>query len=144
MHVIPDKVRHSLGEFYTPPWLADNLVNRAIELAEKDNWKALDPCCGSGTFVTVLIRLVLEKMHGKQRKTKLKAVLDRVRGIDLNPLAVLTARINYFINISHLIEDDDEIEIPIYLKAARASSSILKNYICLGLLEKKQNQAWCS
>lgn len=115
MHVIPDKVRHSLGEFYTPPWLADNLVDRALEIANKESWKGLDPCCGSGTFITVLIRLVLEQMREKGRKTKLKAVLSRVRGIDLNPLAVLTARINYFINISHLIDDEDEFEIPIYL-----------------------------
>ena len=59
MHVIPDKVRHSLGEFYTPPWLADNLVSRAIEITDTPDWKGLDPCCGSGTFITVLIRRVL-------------------------------------------------------------------------------------
>lgn len=75
MHVIPDKVRHSLGEFYTPPWLADNLVSRAIELADKNDWKGLDPCCGSGTFITVLMRRVLEESRGKSRKAKLKAVL---------------------------------------------------------------------
>lgn len=115
MHAIPDKVRHSLGEFYTPPWLADNLVNRAIELSNNANWKGLDPCCGSGTFITVLMRRVLAEVEGKSRKVKLRAVLDRVKGIDLNPLAVLTARINYFINLSHLIEDGDEFEIPVYL-----------------------------
>ena len=115
MHVIPDKVRHSLGEFYTPPWLADNLVKRAVEMAGTNGWKGLDPCCGSGTFVTVLMRRVLNDVKGKSRKSKLKAVLNRVKGIDLNPLAVLTSRINYFINISHLVGDDDEFEIPIYL-----------------------------
>ena len=98
MHVIPDKVRHSLGEFYTPPWLADNLVKRAVEMAGTNGWKGLDPCCGSGTFVTVLMRRVLNDVKGKSRNSKLKAVLNRVKGIDLNPLAVLTSRINYFIN----------------------------------------------
>ena len=44
-------------------------------------------------------------------KKKLKNVLSRVKGIDLNPLAVLTTRINYFINISPLIENDDVFEI---------------------------------
>jgi hypothetical protein len=33
-------------------------------------------------------------------------ILDRVKGIDINPLAVLTCRVNYFISISHLIENE--------------------------------------
>ncbi len=116
MRIIPDKVRHSLGEFYTPPWLADNLIGESIDkLKDKNNWTAIDPCSGSGTFLTVLIRRVLQESSKLSNKDKLQSVLKRVKGIDLNPLAVLTARINYFINISPLIEDDDNFEIPVYL-----------------------------
>ena len=58
--IMPDKVRHSLGEFYTPPWLADNLIRESIKLNEQNkNWTALDPCAGSGTFVTILIKYIL-------------------------------------------------------------------------------------
>ncbi|MEI4550343.1 Eco57I restriction-modification methylase domain-containing protein [Pseudoalteromonas spongiae] len=112
MNVMPDKVRHSLGEFYTPPWLADQLIDEAEKLTETKNWTALDPCCGSGTFVTTLIRKVLQRCDNSSNT--LEVVLNSVKGLDLNPLAVLTARINYFINIAHLITDE-EIEIPIYL-----------------------------
>jgi hypothetical protein len=101
MKIIPDKVRHSLGEFYTPSWLADNLVKESISLSStKKNWTALDPCAGSGTFVTVLIKHVLIENKEKTNREKLQDVLRRVKAIDLNPLAVLTSRINYFINIS--------------------------------------------
>jgi hypothetical protein len=117
MSIIPDKVRHSLGEFYTPPWLAEHTIREAISLADANNkaWTALDPCCGSGTFVTVLIRLILEMSSEKDRVEKLKDVLSRVKGIDLNPLAVLTTRINYFINLSHLIGREDYFDVPVYL-----------------------------
>ena len=116
MRIIPDKVRHSLGEFYTPSWLADNLIRDAIELCpKKEDWIALDPCAGSGTFITVLIKQVLNETIILPKKERLHSILRRVKAIDLNPLAVLTARINYFINISHLISDDDEFEIPVYL-----------------------------
>lgn len=116
MKIIPDKVRHSLGEFYTPSWLADNLIREAINLNPiKENWTALDPCAGSGTFVTILIKHVLLETIDKTKTERLKSVLNRIKAIDLNPLAVLTSRINYFINISHLISDDDEFEIPVYL-----------------------------
>jgi len=118
MKIIPDKVRHSLGEFYTPSWLADNLIKESLRLNLSVNnreWNALDPCAGSGTFVTILIKYVLIETKGLSNKERLTAVLNRIKAIDLNPLAVLTSRINYFINISHLISDDDEFEIPVYL-----------------------------
>lgn len=116
MKIMPDKVRHSLGEYYTPPWLADNLVKETLNLLEnKTNWTALDPCAGSGTFVTILIRHVLLETIDLQKKERLNSVLSRVKAIDLNPLAVLTSRINYFINIAHLISHDDELEIPVFL-----------------------------
>ncbi len=112
--MIPNAVRHSLGEYYTKKWLATNVVETAIEdLPIK--WKALDPCCGSGTFLTVLIDKVIRSTNKLDKKEVLKEILSRVKGIDLNPIAVLTARVNYFINISQFIEGDAQLEIPVYL-----------------------------
>lgn len=113
--MIPPAVRHSLGEYYTKRWVAQEVVNEALKLSPEKNWKGIDPCCGSGTFITVMIDKVLDEMQGKTRKERLSAVLSRVKGIDLNPVAVLTARVNYFINIAHLLSEHDELEIPVYL-----------------------------
>lgn len=117
MAIIPDKVRHSMGEFYTPPWLADQTIREALGPNPPKNWSALDPCCGSGTFITALIGMVLAEGEEKNRSSseKLHSVLTRVKGIDLNPLAALTTRINYFINLSNLIGPDDEFDVPVYL-----------------------------
>jgi hypothetical protein len=113
-HIIPSKVRHSLGEFYTPPWLADNLITEALVYIKNNKWSGLDPCAGSGTFVTNLIQRVLAENH-VSNEAKLADVLKRVKAIDLNPLAVLTARVNYFVNIAHLISTKDQLQIPVYL-----------------------------
>ncbi|KWE22949.1 hypothetical protein WL74_20195 [Burkholderia cepacia] len=117
MAIIPDKVRHSMGEFYTPPWLADQTIREALGPIPPKEWRALDPCCGSGTFITALIRLVLNeaKVAGLSKHETLKSVLTRVKGIDLNPLAALTTRINYFVNLSSLIGEEDAFDIPVYL-----------------------------
>lgn len=128
MAVIPEKVRHNLGEFYTPPWLADHTLTTAIAsrpaAAAQDSWRGLDPCCGSGTFLTSMIRHVLVEEAGSSRQEQLDAVLNRVVGIDLNPLAVLTARINYFTNVAHLIAPDSTFEIPVYLGDASKLPSL--------------------
>jgi hypothetical protein len=113
--MIPSAVRHSLGEFYTKKWLARKVVKDALELASIDEWRGIDPCCGSGTFLTAMIDIILHEYKDSDVDTVLNAVLHRVKGIDLNPVAVLTARVNYFINISHLLQDNREIEIPVYL-----------------------------
>ena len=123
--MMPPAVRHSLGEYYTKKWLAKNTIME-IYPQLPNNWKALDPCCGSGTFITVLIELVLKE----NKYNKLEDVLRRVKGIDLNPIAVMTARVNYFINISHLIVDGENLEIPIYLGDA---SYVPKNVLVDGV-----------
>lgn len=118
-NIMPDKVRHCLGEFYTQPWLADDVIDSALKYVNNDSWKGIDPCGGSGTFVTRMIARVIKEIKAKDDKVSndyiLKQVLSRVKAIDLNPLAVLTLRINYFINVSQLIDGNEGFEIPVYL-----------------------------
>lgn len=49
---VPRAVRSSFGEFYTPYWLAEHVIDSA---SPEGNWRVLDPCCGSGTFVIAAI-----------------------------------------------------------------------------------------
>lgn len=114
--VIPKPVRHALGEYYTPYWLANHVVYKVLSSIENKQWRALDPTCGSGTFITVLIDKIIHESteNGFDKGDVLKSITSRVIGIDLNPLAVLTARVNYFLNIAQFIGFDSEIEIPIY------------------------------
>lgn len=112
-NIIPQVVRSSLGEFYTPSWLAEHVFK---SVKPNGPWRGLDPCAGSGTFVLVMIDEVLKEVNDKPRDVQLGEVLSRVQAIDLNPLAVLTTRINYFIRISHLIPERPlHLQIPVYL-----------------------------
>ena len=128
--MMPAEVRHSLGEYYTKQWLAHHVVKEAIELCGVSKWKGVDPCCGSGTFVTAMIGQVLYETKSLSKEEQLKEILNRVKGIDLNPVAVLSARVNYFINISHLLDNTNEIEIPIFLGD---SSYVPKSVLCDGI-----------
>lgn len=112
---VPRVVRSSFGEFYTPYWLAERVLASA---SPKNGWRAIDPCCGSGTFVIAAIarlRRECEAQGLSDRKT-LSEILSRVAAVDLNPLSVLTTRINYFIHISSLLGRTNEpLVIPVFL-----------------------------
>ena len=113
---VPRVVRSSFGEFYTPHWLAEHVLEAAHPVGE---WRAIDPCCGSGTFVIAAISRVRRECEGRGlgQSAVLDQILSRVVGIDLNPLSVLTARINYFIHVSDLLNlrPESGLVIPIFL-----------------------------
>lgn len=46
--LVPTAARRALGEFYTPEWLADFVLDRAGYQGQP----LLDPCCGGGVFLT--------------------------------------------------------------------------------------------
>lgn len=114
-YLLPQKLRHSLGEYYTPDWLAEFIVEN-LHINYSSNFRALDPTCGSGTFLSILIEKIKlnSRLSGRE---KLKKILGSIVGIDLNPLAVISAKTNYIIALSdYLIYIDREgTDIPIYL-----------------------------
>jgi len=55
--LLPKEIRHDLGEYYTPDWLAERLVRQTLgprDLGDPAK-RVLDPACGSGTFLLLLI-----------------------------------------------------------------------------------------
>ena len=68
----------------------------------------MDPTCGSGTF---LCRAIAMK---RRAGLSLEAILSTVRGLDLNPLAVLTAKTNYLLSVLDLLDSGRETVIPVY------------------------------
>jgi methylase of polypeptide subunit release factors len=130
-NLVPKKIRHDLGEYYTPDWLAELLLNEVGLTGENFekyasekgdiiaplNLRVLDPACGSGTFLILTIKRFREYAEGHYLKDVLATyVLRNVVGFDLNPLAVLAARTNYLLSIADLFGYvKGPIEIPIYL-----------------------------
>ena len=115
-YLVPQEVRHRLGEYYTPDWLAELLLN---EVGYDGNTlkRFLDPACGSGTFLVLAIQRANE--HGRKEKWPpleiAKRIVANIWGFDLNPLAVIAARTNYLFALGDLVNELQHIEIPIYL-----------------------------
>lgn len=119
--LVPKQIRHDLGEYYTPDWLAERCLNqigygvREGELLQK---RVLDPGCGSGTFLILAIKRAKEHARFKDIDPgeTLTQITKNIVGFDLNPLAVISARTNYLLAIADLLKHKKgDLTIPIYL-----------------------------
>ena len=107
--VIPKELRHALGEYYTPDWLAEETLNTVLSFDGTDiRQRFIDPTCGSGTF---LFKTIIAK---RKAGVSFDDILNTVVGIDINPLAVLTAKTNYLLAVIDIWDKKTEIEIPVY------------------------------
>lgn len=119
-NLMPKALRHNLGEYYTPDWLAQRLLNQLDGGTFRGDPKKrlLDPACGSGTFLVLAIKGIRE--YGWKNVVPeadlLEMILENVVGFDLNPLAVISARTNYLLALGDLLQHRrGEITIPVYL-----------------------------
>ena len=79
--------------------------------------RALDPTCGSGTFLRELIRLKTGKKLGVSRDT-LVDIIATIKGYELNPLSQIISISNYLMSIDKLIpfifEGNEKLILPVY------------------------------
>ncbi|WBB49782.1 N-6 DNA methylase [Verrucosispora sp. WMMA2044] len=116
--VIGAESRASLGEYYTPDWLADRVVDAAVTqpLAQR----VLDPACGSGTFLFHAVRAYLRAAQEADipNGKAVESLTEHVYGMDIHPVAVTLARVTYLLAIGkdRLAADDrGPITVPVYL-----------------------------
>jgi hypothetical protein len=115
--IVPKKLRHDLGEYYTPDWLALHLIQKSGYTGIPTT-RMLDPACGSGTFLIQAIQMAKDSLASQKEIEMAKVgqdILNNIVGFDLNPLAVLAARTNYLIAFSPFIPYVRPISIPVFL-----------------------------
>lgn len=119
MSIIPKSIRHSMGEYFTPKWLSEYVVENGLKGVKNKKWKGIDPCCGSGIFIISMIKKIvgerdLTNISDEEKNNLKKEIVSRVYGVDINPLSVLSARVGYFMALLPFGKVSD-IEIPVYL-----------------------------
>ena len=124
-NLVDPATRHELGEFYTPDWLAEVTIDDV--LSEDPRLRALDPGCGSGTFVQKTIQKKIALLGSSMKPNDLlKHILGTVIAFDINPIAVVITKTNYILAISGLLRAKGRkaISLPVYLADALRARSI--------------------
>lgn len=116
--IISPDVRHTLGEYYTPDWLAATMVEKCVRRPLFE--RVLDASCGSGTFLFHAVRhyIGIAEAAGTAPPDIIQGISDHVVGFDVHPVAVTLARVTYLLAIGpRRLQSMDRpaFAVPVYL-----------------------------
>lgn len=108
--------RLMLGQDLTPMWLAKELVHNVVTMLPQGEFpKFVDMCCGSGSMIVATIFETRKKIYNiSSDSEKDRIIKECVAGFDVDPLAVILAKINWLIHVFDIIDTSSPIYIPIY------------------------------
>lgn len=81
----------------------------------------IDPCAGSGPFLTQAIKRVIAKHNGILTRKDIDRITSNIVGFDINPISVVSAKANYIlIMFSAFFDNCDEyfgepVSIPVFI-----------------------------
>ena len=110
--------RLMLGQEFTPHWAAKEIVEFNLQQVHNDKPRVLDMCCGSGVFLIETIKAIRNRFNITQEdysNEKDTLVFSCVMGFDIDPLAVVLAKVNWIMAMRDLFGNHNgNIVIPIY------------------------------
>lgn len=118
--------RSGLGEFYTPDWLAELILE---DIGYKEG-ALLDPACGSGTFLFSAINRL--RRQGFTGKKLVKYVMESIIGLDVHPVAVLMAKANILLALAPELKSkrDFDVQLRVYMAdTLQTGEKTNKNYL---------------
>ncbi|MFI6366909.1 BREX-2 system adenine-specific DNA-methyltransferase PglX [Nocardia sp. NPDC050630] len=97
---LSEDIRKNYALLQTPEFVEEFILDRTLEPAIREfgyaDIKLIDPTCGSGHFVLGAFKRLVnrwaDEQPSKNRHELVRAALDSVHGVDLNPFAIAIAR----------------------------------------------------
>ena len=120
MELIPAEMRHLMGEYFSPDWIVEHALDMVGYDGDIDK-TLIDPCAGSGTFLTQAIKRIIRVKKATLKKEDIIKITSNIVGFDINPISVVAAKANYIlITFSAFFDNCDEnfeepVNIPIFI-----------------------------
>ena len=120
MGLIPAEMRHLMGEYFSPDWIVEHVLDTVGYTGDIDK-TIMDPTAGSGPFLTQAIKRIIKKNAGKITKKDIEKITQNVVGFDINPISVVAAKANYILILFSAYFDScdeefgDAVSIPVFI-----------------------------
>lgn len=108
-----------LGQEWTPSWLAGKLVEHAMSALPKGQQpRFVDMCCGSGAMVVETVKRAQQRLLAAGRvpgdPTALSELATAITAFDIDPLAVMLAKVGWVLASKDWLAAGHEAQIPVY------------------------------
>lgn len=120
MELIPAEMRHLMGEYFSPDWIVEHVLDLAGYDGNEEK-TLIDPCAGSGPFLTQAIKCVIASHNGVLTRNDIKNITSNIVGFDINPISVVAAKANYILIMFSAFFDNcdeefgDPVNIPVFI-----------------------------
>ena len=94
--------RHGLGEYYTPDWLAAKMVNKAVTTPLNSSSSIRRAAQEPSSFMLCAASSMAEDA-GLEPQDRAAEATRLVAGMDIHPVAVIIARVTYFLALAPAI-----------------------------------------
>lgn len=120
MGLIPSEMRHLMGEYFSPDWIVEHVLEMVGYNGDIDK-TLIDPTAGSGSFLTHAIKKIILNEGGVLSKETIFKITQNIVGFDINPISVVAAKANYILIMFSAYFDNcneefgDPISIPVFI-----------------------------
>ncbi|OOF38932.1 methyltransferase [Rodentibacter rarus] len=119
MGLIPEEMRHLMGEYFTPDWAVEFVLEH-IGYTGDISKRICDPTCGSGAFLLQSIKKVAAA-NDMVTMDNINRITNNIVGFDINPISAIAAKANYILalfsnikgNVHSIVQQP--IHVPIYI-----------------------------
>ena len=92
--MLPEAIRSTLGAYYTPPALAERLMDMVTEAGfDWENGRILDPACGGGAFLAHTALRMLKTFTTADPAFVLRGITMRLHGLEIDPFAAWLSQV---------------------------------------------------
>ena len=108
----PEKQRKT-GTYYTPPSLVELVLNNVLPENELEyNKKILDPACGSGIFLAMAYKRIVNRWKKRNQKDPEFAILsklltDNIYGVELDKKSIKVAAFSLYLSMLDFLDPKD-------------------------------------
>lgn len=120
MGLIPQEMRHLMGEYFSPDWIVEHVLDMAGYTGDISK-TLIDPTAGSGPFLTQAIKRIINQKGGSLTKTDIIKITQNIVGFDINPISVVSAKANYILIMFSAFFDNcdeefgDSVGVPVFI-----------------------------
>ena len=126
MSLVPRQVRHAIGAFYTPHWLARHVLRTAgfrADQPESLRQKLVDPACGSGIFLIAAAEEIRQAVEARALPSaEGLTLINDLRGVDLGSTASLAAIASLVLATWRIWKQNPDLPFPLPLHIETADS----------------------